>query len=74
MLLADPLAREVALQGAQGLAASFNPQAGVLPLGAKAEEASDIGRGESSIDGVQGAALLVWAAQAGGTPPSVRWR
>jgi len=40
--------------------------AGVLPLGAEAEEASDIGHGESSIDGVQGAALLVWAAQASG--------
>ena len=63
VLLADPLAREVALEGVRGLAASFNPQAGVLPLGTEAEEASDIGRGESSIDGVQGAALLVWAAQ-----------
>jgi hypothetical protein len=55
--------RAVALEGAQGLAASFNPRAGVLPLGTEAEEASDVGRGESSIDGVQGAALLVWAAQ-----------
>jgi unsaturated chondroitin disaccharide hydrolase len=63
VLLADPLARDVALQGAKGFAASFNPQAGVLPLGNEAEEASDVGRGESSIDGVQGAALLVWAAQ-----------
>ncbi len=59
MLLADPLARAVALEGAQGLAASFNPQAGVVPLGTEAEEASDVGRGESSIDGVQDAALLV---------------
>jgi unsaturated chondroitin disaccharide hydrolase len=63
VLLDDALAREVALEGAKGLAASFNPKAGVLPLGNEAEEASDVGRGESSIDGVQGAALLVWAAQ-----------
>jgi unsaturated chondroitin disaccharide hydrolase len=66
VLLGDPLARAVALQGAQGLAASFNPTAGVLPLGTEAEEASDVGHGESSIDGVQGAALLVWAAQESG--------
>lgn len=65
-LLADPLAREVALEGAKGLAASFNPKAGVLPLGNEAEEASDVGPGESSIDGVQGAALLVWAAHQSG--------
>ena len=45
-----------------------HPQAGVLPLGTEAEEASDVGRGESSIDGVQGAALLVWAAQELGDP------
>src|ERR671930_128694 len=38
VLLADPLARAVALQGAQGLAASFNPQAGVLPLSTAAAE------------------------------------
>jgi len=66
VLLADPRAREVTLQGAKGLAASFNPTAGVLPLGTEAEEASDVGRGESSIDGVQGTAPLVWAAQASG--------
>jgi unsaturated chondroitin disaccharide hydrolase len=62
VLLGDALGREVALDGAKGLAASFNRKAGVLPLGDEAEEASDVGRGESSIDGVQGAALLVWAA------------
>jgi unsaturated chondroitin disaccharide hydrolase len=54
---------DLALQRAKGLATSFNPTAGVLPLGTEAEEASDAGRGESSIDGVQGAALLVWAVQ-----------
>src|ERR671923_1075941 len=44
VLLADPLAREVALLGAQGLAASFNPRTGVLPLGNEAVEASEVGR------------------------------
>ncbi|MGH7314819.1 MAG: glycoside hydrolase family 88 protein [Candidatus Rokuibacteriota bacterium] len=63
VLLGDPVAREVALLGAKGLAASFNPAAGALPLGNEAEEASDVGRGEASIDTVQGAALLVWAGR-----------
>ncbi len=71
VLLGDARAREVALAGARGLAASFNPRAGAFPLGAEAEEASDVGHGEANVDTVQGAALLVWAAGEAGEP---RWR
>lgn len=70
-LLGDPTAREVALAGARGWAGSFNPKADAFPLGDAAEEASDVGHGEASIDTVVGAALLVWAAGAGGDPA---WR
>ncbi|MBI4635877.1 MAG: glycoside hydrolase family 88 protein [Candidatus Rokubacteria bacterium] len=71
VLLGDAPARELGLAGAKGLAGSFNPSAGVFPLGNEAEEASDVGRGESSIDGVQGMALLVWAARETG---ETSWR
>src|SRR5260370_1013253 len=64
----DPKAREIALEGARGWAKSYNPNAGCFPLGAAAEEASDVGQGEASVDTVQGAALLVWAAQAAAEP------
>jgi unsaturated chondroitin disaccharide hydrolase len=66
VLLRDARAREVALLGAQRWATSFNAKAGAFPLGAEAEEASDVGPGEASIDTVPGAALLVWAAREAG--------
>ncbi len=65
---ADPKAREIALEGARAWAKSYNPNAGCFPLGTAAEEASDVGPGEASIDTVQGAALLVWAGQAANEP------
>jgi unsaturated chondroitin disaccharide hydrolase len=61
MLCGDAAAREVALAGARGLAASYNARAEALPLGAAAEEASDVGAGEANVDTVQAAALLLWA-------------
>jgi len=67
----DAQARAIALAGARGWAASYNAKAGCFPLGAEAEEASDIGHGEANIDTVQGAALLVWAAQQANEPT---WR
>ncbi|MCL6648713.1 MAG: glycoside hydrolase family 88 protein [Chloroflexi bacterium] len=63
LLLGDPVGREVGLAGAQALAESFNPVAGVLPLGNEAEEASDVGRSEANVDTVQSSALLSWAAR-----------
>jgi unsaturated chondroitin disaccharide hydrolase len=71
VLLGEPKAREIALGGARGWAVSFNEKAGAFPLGAEAEEASDVGHGEANVDTVQGAALLVWAAHEANEP---RWR
>jgi unsaturated chondroitin disaccharide hydrolase len=61
MLCGDASAREIALAGAHGLASSYNARAEALPLGAAAEEASDIGAGEANVDTVQASALLLWA-------------
>ncbi len=68
VLLDDARAREIALGGARAWAGAFNPRAGCFPLGAEAEEASDVGHGEANVDTVQGAALLVWAAGEAGEP------
>src|SRR5947209_17884778 len=61
LLCGDAAAPDVALAGAHGLAASYNPRAEALPLGAEAEEASDVGAGEANVDTVQASALLLWA-------------
>ena len=71
VLLGDARGREIALLGARRWAASFNDKAGAFPLGAEAEEASDVGHGEANVDTVQGAALLVWAAREARDPA---WR
>lgn len=63
MLADNELAREVAIEGARGLATLYNPNARAIPLGRQAEEASDVGRNDANVDGVQGAALLAWAAE-----------
>jgi len=68
VLLGEATAREIALAGARGWAASFNAKAGAFPLGAEAEEAANVGHGEANVDTVQGAALLVWAAREAGEP------
>jgi unsaturated chondroitin disaccharide hydrolase len=71
VLFNDPAARALALEGARAWAATYNPNARCFPLGDAAEEASDVGRGEASVDTVQGGALLVWASQAASEPA---WR
>jgi unsaturated chondroitin disaccharide hydrolase len=71
VLVNDTRAREVALVGARAWAGTFNAKAGAFGLGTAAEEASDVGAGEASIDTVQGAALLVWAAREANEPT---WR
>src|SRR5213083_846532 len=68
VLFNDPAARAIALDGARNWATTYNPKAGCFPLGEAAEEATDVGQGEASVDTVQGAALLVWAAQAANEP------
>lgn len=60
---------DVALAGARGLLASFNARAGVIPLGADAEEAEAVGEGAANIDAVPGTvALLSWASSRTGDP------
>ena len=71
VLCNEPKAREIALEAARQWVTTYNPNAGCFPLGDAAEEASDVGRGEASIDTVPGAALLVWAATAANEPA---WR
>jgi unsaturated chondroitin disaccharide hydrolase len=69
ILLGDRQGREVALEGAQGLMTLYNPQAGVIPLGTEAEEASDVGNEEASIDAVGSiSALFGWASEMTGDP------
>ena len=66
ILSGNEFAREVGLAGARGLATLYNEKAGAIPLGTEAEEASDPGRrgrAATNVDGVQGSALLFWAAR-----------
>ena len=71
VLFRDPKARAIALEAARQWVKTYNLNAGCFPLGDAAEEASDVGQGEASVDTVQGAALLVWAAAAATEPA---WR
>ena len=69
ILLGDGRAKEVALQGARGLMSLYNPEAGLIPLGTEAEEASDVGQEETSIDAVGSiSALFGWASEKTGDP------
>ena len=69
ILLGDRRAREVALEGVQGLMTLYNPNAGVIPLGTEAEEAADVGNEEASIDAVGSiSALFGWASEKTGDP------
>ena len=62
-MLGDGRAKEVALEGARGLMGLYNPEAGLIPLGTEAEEASDVGDQETSIDAVGSiSALFGWAS------------
>lgn len=58
----DEDARRLALDGARSVAAMFDPRLGLVPLGAQAEEGSSVGTAETSIDSLQAAVLLLWAA------------
>lgn len=63
MLVGSSTVRDLATTGAQALADSFQPSAGLLPLGPGAEEAHSVGQNETNVDGVPGGApLLYWAA------------
>lgn len=66
LLDGDPVGREMGLAGARHLAASFNPAAGVLPLGAESEGGFRAGTSATNVDSVIAAALLWWAAHESG--------
>ena len=63
LLLNDTGAREVALEAAASLMRLYNPALGLIPLGAEAEEASQVGPAESSIDSLFASPFLLWAAR-----------
>lgn len=62
VLVKSDKARSVGQEGAKGLLSQYNRAAGLIPLGAEAEEAADVGATEANIDGVPGGTpLLNWA-------------
>jgi len=63
ILFGDDASRETGLLGAEGLMQQYNPDAGLIPLGTKAEEASSVGKEHTNIDSSMSIALLGWAGQ-----------
>ncbi len=64
LLHGDRMAREVALEGALGLARLYNPRARLIPLGDETGAMPHAGRDEASIGGVPGTTpLLIWAGR-----------
>ncbi len=58
--------REIAVQTARSLARLYAPALRLVPLGAQAAEGAHIGSTETSIDSLQAAPFLFWAAGAAG--------
>ena len=59
--------KEIAIETARSLAGRlYSPTLKLVPLGAQAEEGTHIGSTETSIDSLQAATLLFWAARATG--------
>ena len=61
-----PAARDIAVQTALSFTKLYAPALRLVPLGAQAEEGAHIGATETSIDSLQAATLLFWAAGATG--------
>ena len=57
-----PAARDIAIQTARSFTQLYAPTLRLVPLGAQAEEGGHIGATETSIDSLQAATLLFWAA------------
>jgi unsaturated chondroitin disaccharide hydrolase len=57
-----PKPREIALATARSLTRLYEPALRLVPLGPQAEEGAHIGATETSIDSMQAATLLFWAA------------
>jgi unsaturated chondroitin disaccharide hydrolase len=66
ILFEDQTAKELALTAANSLASMYDPALGLIPLGSQAEEGADIGNIETSIDSLQAAPFLFWAARVSG--------
>jgi unsaturated chondroitin disaccharide hydrolase len=60
--------RDIAVATARSLAGQYAPILRLVPLGAQAEEGGHIGSTETSIDSLQAASLLFWAAGVTGDP------
>jgi len=58
-----PAARDVAVRTARSLAGLYAPALHLIPLGRHAEEGAHIGSTETSIDSLQAAPFLFWAAR-----------
>jgi unsaturated chondroitin disaccharide hydrolase len=58
----DPAAAALSLACADSLAGMFDDGLGLIPLGADAQEHSDVGTTASSIDSLQATPILLWAA------------
>ena len=63
ILYEDKSANDLALAGARSLTAMYNPALALIPLGSQAEEGGHIGNIETSIDSLQAAPFLFWAAR-----------
>jgi unsaturated chondroitin disaccharide hydrolase len=63
-----PAPREIALATARSLTRLYAPALRLVPLGAQAEEGAHIGATETSIDSLQAAPFLFWAAGVTGEP------
>ena len=62
----SPGPRDIALQTARSFTRLYAPELRLAPLGAQAEEGGHIGSTETSIDSLQAAPFLFWAARATG--------
>jgi len=63
MLGDRPGLRDMALECARDLARMYDPVLGLIPLGSEAEEGAHVGSAETSIDSMQAATFLYWAAR-----------
>ena len=66
MLGDRPDPRAMALECAHAMVRAFDPALGLIALGKQAEEGAHIGTSETSIDSMQSAMLLYWAARTDG--------
>ena len=63
ILYEDKSAKDLALVGARSLTSMYDPALALIPLGSQAEEGGHIGNIETSIDSLQAAPFLFWAAR-----------